>query len=120
MIFHQAISITGVANQTVYDTGIEGTVEEPKKLISVLVQVTGYSGNFVEGWSEKVRITEVPDYLIDTPEQEGDANSPKSAQRINEIPVDMELPAGKKYQLAMRCGATNKDVVGAYVFEVTK
>lgn len=118
MIFHQDFSITGVANDTAYDSGLEGTEKEPKHLISVLVQVEGYADNHVEGWIEKTRIFDIKDKLIDTLDTTGSTNMQYSAQRINEIPVDAELGPGEIFKVAIRCGATNKNLIGAYVYEI--
>jgi hypothetical protein len=118
MIFHQDFLITGVANDTVYDSGLEGTKKEPKHLISCLVQVSEYQNNHVEGWIEKTRIFDIKDKLIDTDSDSGGTNMQRSAQRINEIPVDVELGPGEIFKAAVRSGATPINLIGAYVYEL--
>lgn len=118
MILHQAIKITGVINDTKYDVGLTSTEKVPKRLISIMAQVSDYKGNFVEGWIEKAKITEIPDSLVDTVVWGAATLAPTSAQRINEIPVAVDLAVGQTYKIAMRCGADATDFVGAYVYEV--
>lgn len=119
MILHEGIRITGEVNKTIYDTGLESTEKQPKRLISILAQVNAYKGNNLEGWIEKTRIFNIPDELIDTTESEATTLMPKSAQRINEIPVEIDLSVGEVFKAAIRCGATATNFIGAYVYEIT-
>lgn len=119
MIWHKAFKITGVLNSTVFDVGIESTEKEPKTLISILVQVSDYQANLLEGWIEKTKIFDLYDYLLDTTDREGDAFTNKAATRINEIPVEVVLGVGEKFQVAINCGGTAAIVYGAYVYELT-
>jgi hypothetical protein len=118
MILHQAIKITGLPNDTAYDKGLTSTEKIPKRLISVMAQVTEYGDNYFEGWIEKLKVTEIPDSLLDTLAFGGATLAPVSAQRINEIPAAVDLAVGQTYKAAMRCGATPFDFVGCYVYEV--
>jgi hypothetical protein len=118
MILHQEIRITGVPNQTVFDSGLEGTEKEPKRLISILAQVSDFDDNNLEGWIEKARIFNIPSRLIDNPDTTGAVNMQYSAQRINEIPVEVDLSPGEVFKVAIRCGADATDFIGAYVYEI--
>ena len=118
MIWHHAFKITGVLNATVYDAGLESTEKEPKRLLSILVQVSLYQENDVEGWIENTKIFSVPDKLIDTIANTASANQQYSAQRINEIPVEVDLAVGERFKAAIKCGGTATDLIGAYVYEL--
>ena len=118
MIWHKELRITGTENATIYDDGLESTEKEPKTLISILIQVSGYADNDIEGWLEKTKVFDLPDYLLDTDAQAA-ANLPQlSAMRINEIPIQIDLSVGERFKVALRCGATKKNLKGAYVYEI--
>lgn len=117
MIWHQGFRITGVINSTTYDSGLESTEKEPKTLLSIMVQVSDYASDDIEGWIEKTKILSVPDKLIDTDVASGTTQY-RSGMRINEIPVNAELAIGERFKLAVKCGATAINIVGAYVYEV--
>lgn len=120
MVYFQKISVTGVANTTVFDDGLESSKENPKRLLSVILQVDSYGGNDVQGWHEREKIFELPDKVIDCP-QEGTSNKvPKSFNRLNEIEVGMDLPVGSTFAVALQCGANTAELVGAYRFEIVK
>lgn len=119
MIFHQKFAVTGIANKTVLDAGIQSTEKVKKTLISVLIQVSAYEDNTIEGWIQQLKVTELPDTLIDTIEVQAATIDGKSANRINEIPVAAPLEIGQVYQIGINCGATPHDIVGSYVFEIT-
>lgn len=119
MIFHQKFSVQGIANKTVLDAGIQSTEKVKKTLISVLVQVDAYNDNTIEGWIQQLKVTEIPDSLIDTVEREGDDNMNKAANRINEIPVAAPLEVGQVYQIGINSGADPQVLTGAYVYEIT-
>ena len=123
MILHQAIRITGVANQTIYDSGLQSTEKVPKKLLSILAQVVNEDqsdmDNNIQGWIEKAKIFDIPQELIDSRDLTSAADDqPLSAQRINEIPVDVDLAVGELFQAAVICGAKYTHFIGAYVYEV--
>jgi len=119
MVWHKGFRITGVINTTTFDTGLESTEKEPKTLLSILVQTSDYQDNDVEGWIEKTRIFDIPDKLLDTTDREADTNMNKSAQRINEIPINVLLAVGERFIVGNKCGGTASNLVGAYVYEIT-
>jgi len=118
MIWHHTFKITGEANNTIFDPGIESSEKEPKRLLSILVQVSAYQENDVEGWIEKTKIFSVKDKLIDTIANTASANMQYSGQRINEIPVEIDLAVGERFKAAIRCGGTATDLIGAYIYEL--
>lgn len=118
MVYFQKIAITGVINVTTYDDGLQSSKENPKRLLSILVQVDAYQDNDLQGWAERERIFEIPDKLIDCPEEGSSNVTSKSFNRLNEIEVGQDLPAGTTFKLALKCGATANNLVGAYRYEI--
>jgi len=121
MVYFQKFRITGGANDITYDDGLSSTTEEPKRLLSILVQVSGYdSGVDIQGFYEREKVFDIPSELVDTPESTGSTNTQKSFNRINEIEVGMDLPIGATFKAAISCGANAKNLVGAYRYEILK
>lgn len=120
MVYFQKIAITGVANTTTYDDGLESSSENPKRLLSVISQVDAYRANDVQGWLEREKIFDLPDKLIDTEQLAGDNNFSKSFNRLNEIEVGHDLPVGTTFKVAIKCGENKTDFIGAYRFEIVK
>lgn len=118
MIWHKELRITGTPNATIFDDGLESTEKEPKTLISILIQTSGYADNDIEGWLEKTKVFDLPDYLLDTIANTASASQQYAAMRINEIPIQVELSVGERFKVALRCGATEKNLKGAYVYEI--
>lgn len=118
MVYFKLFRITGVANAVIYDEGLSSTQENPKRLLSVVVQVTGYAGNDVQGWFEREKIFDIPDKCVDTDVSAGSTNVQTSFNRLNEIEVGLDMPVGSTFKTAIRCGATNKDLIGAYRYEL--
>lgn len=120
MDYFKLFRITGEANKTVFDTpGLQSSAENPVTLKSLLVQVSGYADNDVQGHHEREKIFDLPDSLIDTDEEGSTDKISKSFNRVSEIPVGLAMPAGTSFQAAIKCGATNKDLIGAYRYEIT-
>jgi len=119
MVYFQYFSITGVANSTVYDDGLESSKENPKRLLSVIVQVSAYQGNKIQGWLEREKIHELPDKCLDTEEEGSTDKISKSFNRLNEIEVGHDIPVGSTFKMAVESGATGNDLVGAYRYEIT-
>jgi len=121
MVYFKGFRITAAANKINYDSGLASTTEEPKRLLSVLVQVEKYDSEAdVQGYFEREKVFDIPSELIDTKESTGSTNTQKSFNRINEIEVGMDLPVGSTFKAAIKCGAVDVDLVGAYRYEIVK
>ena len=121
MVYFQKFRITGVASKVTYDDGLNSTSEEPKRLLSVLVQVEKYDASCnVQGFFEREKVFDIPSELVDTKESTGSTNTQKSFNRINEIEVGMDIPIGATFKAAIECGATDVDLVGAYRYEIVE
>lgn len=115
--FYKSFTVTGTANATVYDDGIASIEGETRHLISVIINVSGYAGNYIEGWMGTVKQVEIPDYLLNTDEASG-TNQYRATNKLIEIPIDKVLPMTEKFKVAIRCGATAKNIQGSYVYEI--
>jgi len=118
MEYFKSFHITGVAGTTTYDTGLVSSAEAPKRLKSILVVTSDHNGNKVQGWLEREKVHDIPDYCIDT-QQYGAANlHPRSMNKINEIPVGVDMPVGTTFMEAVEAVAACH-VYGAYRYEIT-
>jgi len=120
MVYFKKFSVTGQANKETLDSGLQSTEAEKKRLLSVMVQVSGYADNTIVGYQEQTKVFEIPDSLIDTDVDTGSANSQHSVNRINEIEIGVDLPVGSTFKVGIVCGATAKNIVGAYRYEIIK
>jgi len=118
MEYFKYFHVTGVASKTAYDDGLTSSAEAKKRLISVMVNVVNRAGNKVQGWLEREKVFELPDYLIDTQEQLASELTARSMNALNEIPVGVDMPVGTTFKIAIECGVTFEDLYGAYRYEI--
>ena len=107
----------GVANTTTMAAGLTSSAEAPKRLKSVMINVDLHTDNKVEGWLEREKVFELPDYLIDTQQVASENRSPMSLNKLNEIPVGVDMPVGTTFAAAIECVAA-ADLYGAYRYEI--
>jgi len=117
-VFRKLFDVTGVANDVVYDVGIESTEAEPKHIVGIELSVSGDVGNVVQVWVERDKKQEVPDVLLDTWGTTGSTNVQYSTHKINKLDVDFDLPVGERLRVALLCGATATKVRGCYVYNL--
>lgn len=118
MYYFQPFAITGEANKVLFAKGLSSTTENPKRLLSILVQVSGYTENEIQGYLEREKVFGIPDSLIDTVEEGATDKIGKSFNRMNEIEVGLDLPIGATFEAALQCFANPKDLKGAYRYEI--
>jgi len=118
MIFSQYFKVSGVANTIQYDDGLKSTEAEKKRLIAVKLVVDEIADNRVQGYHERARVFDFPDRLIDEETATGSINKAKPGARINEIEIGLDIPVGETFKVAIQCGATATDVMGAYIYEL--
>lgn len=111
-MLYKEFSVTGVANVTTFDSGLISSLEEPKKIRAVFVNVSKHRANVLEGWIETKRILEISDYVLYS---SGD----DSAGRIVRIPIEEVIKPGMIFKIGINCGATATDIHGAYEYELT-
>lgn len=115
-MYYQGFTVTGIADTTVLDGGLVSTVEEPKRINSILICVTAYESNIIEGWIGNRRVLEIYDNVLDTIEDLGAANFPYSTSKKGEIFVDLEIPAGQIFKIGVRSGGVLSSIEGAYAW----
>lgn len=116
---YQLFNIVGVVNVITSDAGLQSTVENPKRIRAVLVNLSTQLGNTVEGWIGNELIAAVPDWVLDTREAFGAVNAYKSTAKIVRLPIEEEIPAGQKFTIGIRCGAVANNLSGAYEYEAS-
>jgi len=115
--YAKAFTIVGVANKTTADAGLASSPGDAKHLDKIILNLTGHAGNKVEIWFEREKFFEIYDHSLDTSEA-ASTNMLKSVHKLSEIEIDREIPIGKIINVAITCGATNKDVYGSYVYHI--
>jgi len=106
------------ASKTTYADGITSSAEAPKRLKSVMINIDLHSGDKVQGWLEREKVFELPDYLIDTQQVTDTTTFPLSMNKLNEIPVGVDMPVGTTFKVALECGGVAATICGAYRYEI--
>ena len=120
MKYFQLFRITGVANKVTYDDGLKSTETEKKKLVKIHLQVNDWAptdDNEIQGWHERAKIFEFPHHMFNMVT----INVEPAVQRfelMSEIPVDLEVPTGETFKIAISCAATAADIRGVYEYEI--
>lgn len=120
MKYFQAFRITGFANTITYDGGLKSTAAEPKKLVAVHVQMDKHAGtddNEVQGYHERAKVFDIPEKLFPS-EDTTDVKSDVSEPRSKPVPVDLDIPVGETFKVAIKCAATLCNVRGVYEYEM--
>lgn len=115
---YQTFSVTGVANKTVDDTGLESTQAEPKTIKAIHITTSGQAGNWVEVWLEQERLASVIDYLVHTYASAGSTNVQMATNYLTKLELDHSLPVGQRLKVSIKCGATLKVLHGMYEYEL--
>lgn len=120
MIYFQAFDVEAASGATAYDSGLRSTAENPKTLLSVLVQSKELplEDSMVEIWYEQEKISEIPLVLIDCPYASGQTE-PFSKNRLNEIEVGFKVPVGAVIKVASKAVGGTQTIRGAYRYEIT-
>lgn len=120
MIYFQALSASAGAGETTFDDGLRSTQENPKTLLSILVQVAELPlvSSMLQIWYEQEKISELPLNLIDSP-YAGGHNYPYSKNRLNEIEVGFAVPIGAVIKVASKAVGGTQTIIGAYRYEIT-
>lgn len=117
--YGQAALVVGVINTITYDTnGLESSEAETKHCDEILVNVTGHVGNKFRVQLERETLFEIHDYLLDTGEESAANVHGRSVVKLNTIPIDRDVPEGKKLQVGIVCGGTAKTVYATYVYHL--
>jgi len=120
MKYFQLFRVTGVASSVAYDDGLKSTETEKKRLIAVHLQMDAYAAtddNQIQGWHERAKVFELPEKMFNT-EVATATSSTAAAVKMPTVPVDLEIPVGETFKVAIMCAATAIDIRGAYEYEI--
>lgn len=119
MIYFQAFDVEAAAGATEYDDGLKSTAENPKTLLSVLIQVKELptEDSMLQIWNEQEKIAEIPLALITSPT--AGATQPYSRNYLNEVEVGFDIPVGAVVKVASKAVTSTQTLVGAYRYKIT-
>lgn len=120
MIYFQALAASASVGETDYDDGLRSTKENPKRLLSILIQgrTLPNKASMVQVWYEQEKISEIPFCLFDNMVASNVVNM-WSVNRINEIEVGYDIPVGAVVKLAIKAVGGGEELTGAYRYEIT-
>lgn len=120
MKLFQLFRVTGEANKVTYDGGLQSTVTEQKHLTAVHVELAAYAAtddNDIQGWQERAKIFDFPEKLFNA--EVAAATAPANTRpKMGVIPVDMDIPVGETFKIAIKCAATLNSMRGSYEYEI--
>ena len=120
MKYFQLFRVTGAANKVTFDGGLKSTETEKKKLISIHVNMDAWAttdDNEIQGWHERAKLFEFPHHMFNCVPKD----TAVTLQRLElktEIPVDLDIPVGEAFKIALSCAATEVDMRGVYEYEI--
>jgi len=120
MLYYQSFDVEAAAAATEFDDGLRSTAENPKTLLSVLVQVKELptEDSMLQIWYEQEKIAELPLFLLDSP-YAGGQSEPVSRNRLNEIEIGFAIPVGSVVKVASKAVTSTQTIRGAYRYEIT-
>ena len=120
MKYFQMFRVTGVANSVTYDDGLKSTETEKKRLVAIHLELAAYAAtddNEIQGWHERAKIFEFPEKMFNT--ELAAATAPANVKsKLDQIPVDLEIPVGEAFKIAISCAATLNSLRGVYEYEI--
>ncbi|GAH23246.1 unnamed protein product [marine sediment metagenome] len=120
MKYFQSIRITGATNSITYDDGLKSTEAEPKRLVACHIQMNSWGvgeDNDVQGYHERAKVFDIPEKLFPSLRNSIQA-SVLSEPMSKAIPVDLDIPVGETFKVALKCSSYNVDLRGAYEYEI--
>lgn len=116
-MFYKLFRVTGQANKTVFDDGLISTVEEPKRIRAIIINVNTYNNNTIEGWIETNRILQIPDDCCSTIDYLIAASYFRPTNKMFRIPIEEDIKPGMSFKIAINCGAQVTNIDGSYEYE---
>ncbi len=117
-MLYKSFRINGLANKTVFDDGLVSTVEEPKRIRAIIISVSTYNDNDIEGWIENTRILSIPDTCCATHDYIAGAFPFRPTPKLLRIPIEEDLKPGLIFKIAIKCGALTTDIDASYEYEI--
>lgn len=116
-MLYKIFRITGEANKTIFDSGLISTVDEPKRIKAILINVSAYHTNTIEGWIETNRILEIPDDVCNTSDTSLAITGVISSNKLIRIPIEENIPPGMIFKIAINSGTEPTHIDGSYEYE---
>lgn len=116
-MLYKAFRVTGESNKTIFDSGLVSTIEEPKRISAILINVSAYHNNTLEGWIETTRILSIPDDICNTSDTSLVITGVISTSKLIRIPIDQDITPGRIFKIAINCGADVTHIDGSYEYE---
>jgi hypothetical protein len=120
MKYFQLFRITGVANSTTYDDGLKSTAAEPKRLIACHVQMNDWAAtddNEVQGYHERAKVFDFPHHMFNRVPKDVEP-AVQRLELMSFAPVNLDIPEGEAFKVALKCAATAVDARGVYEYEI--
>lgn len=120
MKYFQLFRIDGTANAIKYDDGLKSSETEKKRLTKIMLQSNAQSAtddNDVQGYHERAKVFEFPEKLVPT-QVSTSTTQVLAAQSWLDIPVDLDIPVGESFKVALKCAATATKLRGVYEYEM--
>ncbi len=119
MIYFQSFDVEAADGATEYDDGLRSTSENPKTLLSVVVQVKELplEDSMLQLWYEQEKITEIPLALLNSPATV--TPNPYGINVLNEVEVGFAIPIGAVVKVATKAVGGTQTVRGSYRYEIT-
>ncbi|MBA7607721.1 hypothetical protein ES703_14887 [subsurface metagenome] len=118
-MFYKLFRITGEANKTIFDSGLMSTIDEPKRIRAIIINVSAYHTNQIEGWIETNQILVIPDDVCNTSDTSLAITAVISTNKLIRIPIEENIPPGIAFKIAIKCGAVPSNIDGSYEYEIT-
>lgn len=121
MSLFQLFRQTTGTNSTKYDDGLKSTAVEKKTLKNVHVVLSVHGGNNnndFQGYLERAKVFDIPEEIIPTLAL-AETTLTESGARHLIIPVNLAIPVGDTFKVAMKVGAAGCTFAGMYEYEVT-
>lgn len=120
MKYFQLFRVTGAANIITYDGGLKSSEVEKKRLLAIHIELTQYADtddNEVQGYHERAKVFDFPERLFNT-EALGTSVPANVRPKKDQVPVDLDIPAGETFKIAIKCAAQPSNIRGAYEYEI--
>lgn len=120
MVYFQSFNVAAADGATEYDDGLRSTAENPKTLLSVLMQVKEIplDDGMLQIWYEQEKVAEVPLTLFNSLLASGQSQ-PTGRNQLNELEVGFAIPVGAVVKVACKAVGGTQTIRGAYRYEIT-
>lgn len=112
-------TVTGEDSKPTWSTTkLTSTEAEPKKLLGLLLHMSGYGGNKITVDLERKNLAKLYDYHFDTDLLATGDTPAYSATKLHFIELEKNIPVGQSVMIGLECGVDEMNLFGAYVYDV--